>query len=268
MNTVLCLHSSASSSRQWRQFRATIGDEYRVLTPDLCGYGGESFAKTKRFSLDDEVDRVLDQIGESAEPIHVVGHSYGGAVALRFASRFPYRVKSLTLYEPAECLLLFEEGLHTDEACEIRGLREVFMQQSRSIFFRWFAAREYINYWSGKNAWRGMRHHQKRRVVSVVPKIAAEWDALFSSSASLGDGSQFSMPVRILCGTRTKCTARRTAELLEAKIATASLQFVEGLSHMGPVTHAELVNSLIREHVLSSDATRQRIASMRQRIAA
>ena len=266
MNTVLCLHSSASSSRQWRQFRATIGDDYRVLTPDLCGYGGESFAKTKRFSLDDEVDHIvdqigLDQIGEQAEPIHVVGHSYGGAVALRFASRYPDRVKSLTLYEPAECLLLFEEGLHTDEACEIRGLREVFKQQSRSIFLRWFAAREYINYWSGKNAWRGMRHHQKRRVVSVVPKIAAEWDALFSSSASLGDGSQFSMPVRILCGTRTKCTARRTAELLEEKIASASLQFVEGLGHMGPLAKPDVVNSLILDHMRGSESTQQRIAA-------
>ena len=47
-------------------------------------------------------------------PAHIVGHSYGGAVALQFASRHPRHLKSLTLIEPASFHLL-RDGDGIDE---------------------------------------------------------------------------------------------------------------------------------------------------------
>ena len=49
-------------------------------------------------------------VAGSTAPVHLVGHSYGGAVALQFALRWPGRVASLTLYEPARFALLTAAG--------------------------------------------------------------------------------------------------------------------------------------------------------------
>ena len=40
---VVCLHGSASSGRHWRQLMDKLGRRYRVVTPDLIGYGGQRF---------------------------------------------------------------------------------------------------------------------------------------------------------------------------------------------------------------------------------
>ena len=75
MNTVLCLHASASAGRQWRRLSESLGANYRLLTPDLLGYGDGDFARGGRFSLDDEVEHVLEQLDDDSR-LHVVGHSY------------------------------------------------------------------------------------------------------------------------------------------------------------------------------------------------
>ncbi|MDX1507696.1 MAG: alpha/beta fold hydrolase [Woeseiaceae bacterium] len=249
METVLCLHASASAGRQWRPLSESLGTDYRLLTPDLLGYGDGGFARSGRFSLDDEVEHVLAQLDDGIERLHVVGHSYGGAVALRFAQRFPRRVASLTVYEPAQPLLLFEDGLHTSEAREARSLREIFVNHATSTFGRWRAAREYVNYWSGRDAWQRLTFARRRRITGLVPKIAAELDALFSASAALGDVSALTMPVTILFGSRTRRTAKRVCELLQERIRGSRLQSIDGLEHMGPLTHAHVVNPLIAEHL-------------------
>ena len=249
METVLCLHASASAGRQWRLLAESLGTGYRLLTPDLLGYGEGDFARSGRFSLEDEVEHVLSQLGDDESRLHVVGHSYGGAVALRFALRHPERVVSLTVYEPAQPLLLFEDGLHTSEAREVRCLREAFVSHAKSTFGRWRAAREFVNYWSGSKAWDSLRFAQRRRITGLVPKIAAEWDALFASSAALGDVSVLTMPVKILFGSRTRRTAKRVCELLQERIRGSRLVQVDGLEHMGPLTHAHVVNPLIAEHL-------------------
>lgn len=249
METVLCLHASASGGRQWRRLADALGTNFRLLTPDLLGYGEDGFARDGRFSLDDEVEHVLRQLDDDVTRLHVVGHSYGGAVALRFALRHPRRVASLTVYEPAQPLLLFEDGLHTPEAREARSLREVFVGHAATTFGRWRAAREYVDYWSGPDTWNTLSFAQRRRINGLVPKIAAEWDALFSASAALGDVSALTMPVKILYGSRTRRTAKRVCELLQQRIAGSCLEQVDGLEHMGPLTHAHVVNPLIVEHL-------------------
>jgi pimeloyl-ACP methyl ester carboxylesterase len=105
--TVLLLHSSASSSAQWRALTEILQVRWGVLAPDLYGYG-----KTDQRlcvgspGLADEVALADAVLAQSAERIHLVGHSYGGAVALCFAAHRPERLLSLTLIEPVAFHLL------------------------------------------------------------------------------------------------------------------------------------------------------------------
>lgn len=75
--------------------------EAEVLAPDLLGYGTAHAAAPVDWTLADQADHLagwLDRAG-IAEPVHLVGHSVGGAVAVLFARRYPGRTASLTSVE-------------------------------------------------------------------------------------------------------------------------------------------------------------------------
>jgi pimeloyl-ACP methyl ester carboxylesterase len=249
---VVCLHGSASSGRQWRQLMDKLGRRYRVVTPDLIGYGRQRFDARERLRLDDEVDAVMGQLDDTEKPFHLVGHAYGGAVALRLACRYPEQVASLTLYEPAQFLALFEDGLGSAEARELRRLHTTVVSSANSAIGRWRCAREFVNYAHGSNFWKKLTTFEKGRLAAAAPIVAAEFEALMVAGARLDDVSALTMPVRILCGTRTRCTAKRICELLADRIPGALMHWLDGLKHMAPITDASQVNGVIANLIAGS----------------
>src|ERR1700752_1524703 len=82
---VLLLHGSASTSAMWTPVIDVLKPRFRVLAPDLIGYGRtDSWPNGHEFSLDDEV-RLVAPLLTNQHAAHVVAHSYGGVVALELA---------------------------------------------------------------------------------------------------------------------------------------------------------------------------------------
>src|SRR5262249_21386735 len=107
----LLLHSTASSGAQWRSLTETLGGGRRVVAPDLYGYGEtDPWPGHGPFTLADEAALAEAVLPPGRGPIHLVGHSYGGAPALHFAMRQPERLRSLTLIEPVAFHLLRDDG--------------------------------------------------------------------------------------------------------------------------------------------------------------
>lgn len=247
---VVCVHGSASNGGQWRAFRQAIRGRCRVFTPDLVGYGSRRYRANGRFSLQHEVDAIIEQIGDIKEPFHLIGHSYGGAVATYFAKRYPERIKSLILYEPANFPVLFAEGLHTEASKEIRAVRAKIGNGAGTAISRWRAARSFISYWSGIRAWRKFKFAQRSWFAAVTPKVAAEFDAISAAHETLSDVSDLEMPVKIICGTRTRLAAKRVCELMAMQIKNSRLLQLVNLQHMAPLTDPDSVNPLLIDYVV------------------
>lgn len=84
----------------YRALLSELGDEVDAITKDLEVYAGDS--PPVDFSLDTEVEgirRAADDAG--FERFHLVGYSGGGASSLAFVNRYPERLLSLALFEPA-----------------------------------------------------------------------------------------------------------------------------------------------------------------------
>src|SRR3954453_21987527 len=83
---VVCLHSNASSSAQWRPLMERLASGYRVIAPDLYGAGHRpEWPSDRPIALADEVELLAPVLAAAGTPFALVGHSYGGAVALKAA---------------------------------------------------------------------------------------------------------------------------------------------------------------------------------------
>ena len=106
----MALHCSLGSGRQWKTLADELGRNHRFFAPDISGYGTNSCALDLPLTLAEEVRCLSGTLNDAEGPIHLVGHSYGGAIAFKIAtaSPFAHRVRSLTLIEPVLPTLLCE----------------------------------------------------------------------------------------------------------------------------------------------------------------
>ena len=130
--SIVCLHSNASSSSQWRPLMDALAPNFNVLAADSYGAGKSPPWPTDRaIGLRDEVallEPVFDQAGAA---FSLVGHSYGAAIALIAAIEHPDRVQALILYEPTLFALLDAESPQPNDAEGIEAIGWVQRRQGR-----------------------------------------------------------------------------------------------------------------------------------------
>ena len=112
---VVALHCSGAGASQWRRLGAELGGDYELVAPEH--YGCENIGAwtgEHAFTLANEAARTIALIDSCDRKVHLVGHSYGGALALHIALKRPNRIASLALYEPSAFYLLnlTETGEH------------------------------------------------------------------------------------------------------------------------------------------------------------
>jgi pimeloyl-ACP methyl ester carboxylesterase len=100
--TAVYVHGLGGSSTNWTDLAALLSPFANGVSVDLPGFGLSEPSRGFRFSLDehaDEVARFVEGLGTG--PVHLLGNSMGGAVALLVAARRPELVRTLTLISPA-----------------------------------------------------------------------------------------------------------------------------------------------------------------------
>jgi pimeloyl-ACP methyl ester carboxylesterase len=233
---VLCLHSSTSSSSQWLPLMQRLADGCRVIAPDLYAQGKNAWPPSGRDALLEDVALVEAVAG--AGHVHLIGHSYGGAVALRYAMRHPGRVRSLVLYEPAVWhLLVGDPGEVFDVAAAIE--EQVASGDAAG------AARDFVDYWNGHGSWERMQAHHRERLAAQMPQVVAHFTALFADPTPPAAYGALDMPVLLLCGGAGPRSAQRAARRLAEAMPGAAYQRFPRLGHMGPMSAPDEVNAAI-----------------------
>jgi pimeloyl-ACP methyl ester carboxylesterase len=245
--TVLCLHASGSSARQWNALVERIGPRANVLPIDLYGHGGApSWSEPRPMTLRDEADRALRVLFGCGRPVHLVGHSYGGAVALAMAIDQPDRIGSITLYEPVPFATLFAYDPRSAASIEVRTVADGIDRSLRNGHIE-AAAERFVTYWSGADGWHRLGGPQRTTIASRMPSVDRHFKALASESPRLNEYKQLRVPVLLMAGARTRASTRRLAELLSFALPKCEVETFEGLEHMGPVTAPDVVNGRIED---------------------
>jgi pimeloyl-ACP methyl ester carboxylesterase len=245
--TVVCLHSSTRSPLQWNPLIERLRGRYRVIAPALHGHkSGVPLPSEWMLTLDDEARLVEEVIDGSAGAVHLVGHSYGAAVALKVALRNSSRLLSLTLFEPTLPHLLRERLTDHGAYVEFAYLRVALQSALRSSER---LAQLVVDYWSGRGAWSNLSTEERERFIRGLPTLNANFDALFGQRTPLAEYARIGVPTLLLVGANTPFPSERITSLLGATLPRATVRPLAGVGHMGPVSHARKVNHVIQAYL-------------------
>lgn len=245
----LLIHSGGMSGRQFRKLAEILATTHEVIVPDLIGSGENApWTETRPFHFSEDVAElaaIVDAVGGSA---HLVGHSYGGLLALMLAKEEPRRARSIAVYDPVAFGTVHAaqdpEGMVDAVAVE---KNPVFLDDAVGGTDAWYEV--FVDYWNGPGAWRALPPPSREAFLRVGKKVYAEVRSLMADRTPASDYARIDAPTLLLHGEKSPPAARRVVALLGAAMPRATVHAITGAGHMGPLTRADEVNAAITAHV-------------------
>src|SRR6266404_4850072 len=115
--TVLLLHGFGAESGNWNRMAKFLTKKYRVIVPCLPGWGRSTRLTNASYAYPEQVERLHRFVQEmKLTRFHLAGHSMGGGIAARYATRYPEEVVTLGL--------IAAHGLIEPNACALRRALE------------------------------------------------------------------------------------------------------------------------------------------------
>jgi 3-oxoadipate enol-lactonase len=100
--TIVCIHGAGGQAEQWKFQIEHFSQHYRMIAPDLRGHGQSEQPRTA-YSLEEflwDFTQMLEAL-KVPDPFMLMAHSFGGPIALTFASAQPQRISKLVLIATA-----------------------------------------------------------------------------------------------------------------------------------------------------------------------
>jgi pimeloyl-ACP methyl ester carboxylesterase len=242
---VLLLHGSASSSAMWAPVINALKPRFRLIAPDLIGYGRtDAWPDGHDFGLDDELRLIEPLIAHLPGGAHVVAHSYGGVVALALARAGRVGIRSLTLIEPVAFHMA-----RSDPAAwaEIERFSAGFAERMANGDAE-AAMRHFVDYWSSPGTWDAMEDGTRLHMRRAARKIMHEFRGA-SADPSVDALREIAFPMRLIAGDKSPLPVRRIAAILAERLPNASLQVFEGANHLLPSTHHRMLSAWLIENL-------------------
>lgn len=248
---VFALHGSASTGKQWRALSEQLGGHANVVAPDLPGYGCRAHDRASRFVS------ISDLATSFCQPIHLVAHSFGCAIALRIAHEFPEHVASMTLFDPVVPL-----GSSKGEAVFPKELQELWSHGREATEAGLMKA--FMDFWGGARSWQKLHPKQRERLIDMAPGLRRDF-----TEAERGFWSPqrpgFRGPLSILCGGSSPRVTIDMAESIARSCPQAHLIWLAGHGHLAPLTEPCIIAKYfahclraqgLMEHHLAMSTTR------------
>ncbi|MFG3343020.1 alpha/beta fold hydrolase [Glycomyces sp. NPDC048151] len=225
MATIVFVHALGSSGRAWQPQAAALGERHKVLAPDLPGHG----ETPGPFGLEPAAFAVAELIAAEPEPVHLVGISVGGTVAMLAALDDPSRVASLTLsgatahalgvalqrnlmrLMPAGLIAALMSGMYAGGRPELKAQAKEDLRKA------------------GKQAF--MNGLAELGALDLRPRLA-----------------DLKTPALVLCGTKDKENLA-PAEELAATIPDARLDTIPDAGHIWNLQFPDLFTAKLQEHI-------------------
>jgi pimeloyl-ACP methyl ester carboxylesterase len=256
---LVLLHGLAGCSAGWAGLADRLGDRYRLIAPDLLGHG-QTAKPRGDYSVGayaTGVRDLLDVLG--VERATLVGHSFGGGVAMQLAYLCPERAERLVLVASGGLgdevspllrtisLPLSEFVLPLVMLTGVRDAASVLRALLRRIGLRTDPVVEEVLATYGR-----LTDRQAQRAFVETIRASIDWNG---QRASARDRIRLAaeLPTLIVWGTHDRVIPVEHARATHAAIPGSRLELFEGAGHFLPVEHPRRLAALLDEFVGSTE---------------
>jgi pimeloyl-ACP methyl ester carboxylesterase len=242
---VILVHSSVAGARQWRRLMDDLQDRFRVRAVNLFGYGKTPpWPGDRSQTLLDQARLIEAALPAGSDQVYLVGHSFGGSVAMKAAALMAGRVTKLVLLETNPFYLLKQAG-------EIAGFAEAMALRDCIKEFgalgQWeTAAERFADYWNGPGSWRDTPPERRAAFAKAIQPNFFEWDAVMDETTSAQQWADLLPPATLVAyDPGTVLPIRKIVDVLRKTDSQWIYREVPGGGHMAPLTRPELINPVV-----------------------
>ncbi|MBL8679377.1 MAG: alpha/beta hydrolase [Myxococcales bacterium] len=241
---LVALHASGMSSRQWARLAKDAPahhTRFRVLAADLLGVGKTPMPEGP-YALSREVDALLALLDTVDEPAFVLGHSFGGLVAIEAALRAPEKFRALALYEPVVVVLAAAHGSEEAKA-QCARIGDLMREDVSASYDRWIE--HFIDWWNAPGFYQSLPAPARAQYLATAAEAHRQAGVVQTSSATRENLARCAVPTLFVHGDTSPAAARESARIASNAMPDARVFRVEGAGHMAPLTHTSVVNSAV-----------------------
>jgi pimeloyl-ACP methyl ester carboxylesterase len=241
----LLLHCSLGHSGGWQGMAGSLDDMLDMVAFDLPGHGrsadwdGVSDLQTVAMHM------ALDFL-DPAHPMDLIGHSFGGTIALRIAAERPELVRSLVLIEPVFFAVAMADRPDLKAAHEAdlgayhRAMEAGDLENATRIF---------SGFWGDGRAWEAIPEPQRAAMIKRIPLVHAGHAQIYGDKAGLlasGALDRIGQPTMLIEGGDSPASIAAIIDGLMVRLRRAERAVIDGAGHMAPITHPDDVAAQVR----------------------
>lgn len=235
---IIFLHAGIADSRMWEPQARSFAQQFDVIRPDLRGFGKSELPPTQWSPVEDLLG-LIDKLG--LKPVHLVGCSMGGAVAIDFALDHPDRISKLVLVGSAiggftfrpEHAHLFAEAATARKAGDLDALNEAMLY----LFL------------DGPDRPRGYVAEPLRTLFLDMNGIAVRADFEKATPAqnvlAIRRLHEITAPTLVIVGDKDVATVLEAADLLADSVPNARKGVIDDAAHLPNLEHPDEFNRLV-----------------------
>nr|WP_272874396.1 alpha/beta hydrolase [Pseudaestuariivita rosea] len=238
------IHCSLAHHGVWAGVMKALSDTHQMVAFDMPGHG-RSGDWTGPGDYQTETTRIAASFCDG--PVHLIGHSFGGTVALRLACEQPELVQRLSLIEPVFFAAARAAG---DPAYDLHVQRFQPFVQAMDTGDHDTAARVFMDMWGARMPWDAMPEKQRQYIIDRVPLIPLQGTAIEDDTAGLltsGVIEALPMPVDLIDGGQSQPVVGAILRALAQRIPHARRTTIRDAGHMAPITHPKQIAQILRD---------------------
>jgi pimeloyl-ACP methyl ester carboxylesterase len=260
--TIVLVPGSCSTGAVWRPVIATWNGQFRCVTTSLLGYGRTVERRTpSNPDISHEAEMLESVVRRADSRVHLVGHSFGGLVALAVALRQRVRLASLVILEAPGPEVLRDRGEHEHY--------RAFRQMTKAYFAAFDggnaeAIAVMIDFYGGAGTFASWPPRVRAYAVETTSVNILDWASAYGFAPSAASLAAIQIPALVIRGGASHPTVQRANALLSECMSRAGLATVDTAAHFMIATHPNEVGRLIAQHVHRAESVLNATVTVRK----
>lgn len=242
---IVFIHGSYASTSTWKKMVQHLALTHHCISiklPGHCGMPDPDDFNAPNIST--ELAIIESVIAElTNQPIHLIGHSFGGVVALALALKGTINISQLTLFEPVSTWVFKSVGaldMTAQVNSFIQGYRESISNNEV------YACGQVIDFWGGKGSFAPLPDFIKDGMVPLTNNNNRHWTLCENTHHHRSALNALAIPTKLVCGSASNLIAQAIVQHLSHELPNAKQYIIPGASHFLVTSHANECVDIIK----------------------